>query len=92
MNEPLHDDLMIALRRLLEKATAFQRMAQNFDETDTTDRELTVSLQLGWEALQQACPHLEWKGVDLVHHTDPTKQWRCTYCNLQQQRPLEPAP
>ena len=75
-----YDEVFICLRRLLEKATDFQRGAQNFDETDTTDHHLTVAIQLGWEALRAACPHVEWKGADLKPVKDPEKSWRCTYC------------
>ena len=75
------EELWIALRRLRVKAWEFQREAQNFDKTDTTDHHLTVAIQLADEVLHRTCPHLEWKGVDLVAIDNPTKQWRCTRCD-----------
>ena len=44
-------ELLIALKRLVVHATEFQKWAQNFDESDTTDHNLTVSLQLAQEAI-----------------------------------------
>ena len=83
MNLPTDEveELWVALRRLRVKAWEFQRGAQNFDETDTTDHHLTVAISLADEVLQRTCPHLEWKGVDVVPINNPTKQWRCTRCD-----------
>lgn len=43
--------MRVALLRLITHAKAFQHMAQNFDETDTTDHNLTVALELADAAL-----------------------------------------
>ena len=48
---PRCGEMVVALKRLILHASEFQKWAQNFDETDTTDRYLTVSLQLAQEAL-----------------------------------------
>ena len=87
-----HDMLWIALRRLVVRAWEFQRMAQNFDETDTTDDFLTQARDLATEALQHTCPHLEWKGTDTTPLQDPQKQWTCTRCDVSRHDPVRQEP